>query len=226
MEILGGRRSAFDAAFPTAVFVACLLVLDRVAPSARVSGAVAGGVLAGVAVAGWRWARERRPRAAVLGLVPVLAGAALVARTGRAEDFFLVRIAANALSAIAWAASVWIGRPLLGVVVGVVLRQRGAWRRDPDLLAGYSRASWWWAGSFALRTVVFTGFWAAGHAVVLGVAQVALSWPLTTAVLLLSWRTLRGSLPAGHPGLRHPRPTDPPAGRPARPAETQATEPA
>ncbi len=168
--------------------------------------ALAAGVGTAVAVAAWRATRGHQVRAAVLGLLPVLGGAVIAARTGRPEDFFAVRILANAASALAWAGSVWVGRPLLGVVTGSVLRQRGAWRRDPDLYRGYVRASWWWTASFVLRTVLLGALYLASTPVLLGVVQVAMSWPLMTVVLLVSWRVLHAALPPGHPGLLHPRP--------------------
>jgi hypothetical protein len=207
LDVLGGRRSALDASLPTAAFVVALLVARDRAPDAVLPWSLGAGVGVALAVAGWRAGHGHRARAAVLGLLPVLGGAVVAARTGRAEDFFAVRILANAVSALAWAGSVWVGRPLLGVVTGTALRQRGAWRRDPDLYRGYARASWWWAGSFALRTTVLGALWLASAPVLLGVVQVALSWPLMTAVLLVSWRVLRGALPDGHPGLLHPQAT-------------------
>ena len=205
LDVLGGRRSALDASLPTAAFVVALLVARGRAPDDVLPWSLGSGVAAALAVAAWRALRGHKARAAVLGLLPVLGGAIVAARTGRAEDFFAVRILANAVSALAWAGSVWVGRPLLGVVTGTALRQRGAWRADPDLYRGYARASWWWAGSFALRTVVLGALWLASSPVLLGVVQVGLSWPLMTAVLLVSWRVLRRSLPQGHPGILHPQ---------------------
>lgn len=206
LDVLGGRRSALDATLPTVAFVVALLVARSTAPDDVLVASLAAGVGTALLVALWRAVRGHQVRAAVLGLLPVVGGAVVAARTGRVEDFFAVRILANAASALVWAGSVWVGRPLLGVVAGTALRQRGAWRADPHLYRGYARASWWWTGSFVLRTVVLTALWLASSPVLLGVVQVALSWPLMTAVLLVSWRVLRRSLPEGHPGLLHPRP--------------------
>jgi hypothetical protein len=82
-----------------------------------------------------------RPRAVLLGLLGVALAAVVALRTGRAADFFLVQLAANAASALAWAVSIVIRWPLLGVVVGAVLGQRSRWRRDRHLLRAYSVAS-------------------------------------------------------------------------------------
>lgn len=222
LELLGGRRSALDATLPTAAFVLTLLAGGGTGSDGALRWALAVGVTTALGVAGLRVLRRQRPRAAVVGLLPVLGGAVIAARTGRAEDFFLLRILANAVSALAWTGSIWIGRPLLGVVTGTVLRQHGAWRADPHLYTGYRRGSWWWAASFWLRTGVFAGLWLAALPIVLGIAQLALSWPLMTLVLLLSWRELRRALPPDHPGLLHPR-TSPGTAEPTPTAPAQPT---
>jgi hypothetical protein len=207
LDLLGGRRSALDATAPTAVFVVVLITTGGTRSDAGLRWSLIAGVLTALAVGIVRLWRGQQPRAAIVGLLPVIGGAAIAAWTGRAEDFFLLRVLANAGSALAWTVSIWIRWPLLGVVTGTLLRQGGRWRADPDLFTGYRRGSWWWAVSFWFRAAVFAGLWLAEQPILLGVAQVILSWPLMTLVLLVSWRELRHALPPGHPGLVHPRTT-------------------
>ena len=200
-ELLGGRSGAVDASLPALGFAAGWLLGGR-----ELYPAIAGAVGVALLVSVWRLVRRRQPRAALLGLTGVLVGALVAARTGQAEDFFLVQLLSNVVSALVWTVSVWVRRPLLGVIVGAVLRQRGRWRADPVLRGAYSRASWWWVGTYVLRTVVFGVLWSTGAVVALSLARVVLSWPLVAACLALSWRTLRYRLAlAGHPGLRHPQ---------------------
>lgn len=199
-ELLGGRRSAIEASLPPLAFVAAWQLAGRSVAVGVVVAVVVAAVLALLALR-----RGSRPRGVLLSLFAVSVAALVALRTGRAEDFFLVQIAANVASGLAWVGSIVVRWPLLGVVVGAVLGQRARWRRDPDLLRAYGRASWVWAASFALRVSVFLPLWAAGEVVALGVARAALSWPLVAAVLAVSWWVLRRTLPAGHPGLRHPR---------------------
>jgi xanthosine utilization system XapX-like protein len=196
--LLGGRRGAIEATLPALVFV---VAVSARAPIAASLGAA---VATATVVAVLRWRRAQSPRAALLGLLGVLVAALIVMRTGRAVDFFAVQVLSNLASAVAWTLSIAVRRPLLGIVVGTVLRQGPRWRSDPDLLRAYTRASWWWVSSYVLRVAVFVPLWAAGSLVALGVARAALSWPLIAAVLALSWHTMRRTLPAGHPGIRHP----------------------
>jgi len=77
-------------------------------------------------------------------LLGVLIAVLIVLRTGRARDFFVIQLASNAASALAWTVNLRIRRPLLGVVVGIALGRKTRWRRDPTLLSAYSRGSWIW----------------------------------------------------------------------------------
>jgi hypothetical protein len=196
--LLGGRRGAIEATLPAMVFVVAVSVQVPLAAS------LAAAVVTASVVAVLRWRRAQSARAGLLGLLGVLVAALIVMRTGRAVDFFAVQVLSNLASAVAWTLSIAVRRPLLGIVVGTILRQGPRWRSDPDLLRAYTRASWWWVSSYALRVAVFVPLWAAGSLVALGAARALLSWPLIAAVLALSWHTMRRTLPAGHPGLRHP----------------------
>ncbi|TWH65422.1 uncharacterized protein DUF3159 [Micromonospora olivasterospora] len=211
-DLLGGRRGAVDATLPPVAFALGWLFTGR-----SLLGGVAAAVVAGTAVAGWRLRRGDRPRSVLVGLLAVCVAALVALRTGRASDFFLIQVLSNAASALAWAVSIVVRWPLLGVLVGVALGQRGRWRRDPALLRAYARGSWVWAGTYVLRLAVFVPLYFGGQVLALVAARVALTWPLVAAALALSWLVIRRSLPAGHPGLRHPvTEPNPPAGKTSR----------
>ena len=106
--------------------------------------------------------------------------------------------------------------PLLGVLVGAALGQRGRWRRDPALLRGVRAGQRGWAATYPLRLAVFVPLWLGGQVVALVVARVALTWPLVATALAVSWLVIRRSLPAGHPGLRYPVAPSDADGRPER----------
>ena len=199
-DLLGGRRAAIDATVPAVGFVVGWLAAGR-SIWAGAAVAVAGALL----VSGWRLRRGDKPRAVLIGLFGVCLAALIALRTGRAEDFFLLQLLSNGASALAWAVSIVIRWPLLGLVVGTVLGQKTRWRRDPALLRAYQRGSWVWVLQYVVRVAVFLPLYAAGDVVALGVARVALTWPLVAACLAVSWWIVRRALPAEHPGLRHPQ---------------------
>jgi hypothetical protein len=204
-EILGGRGGALDASAAPAAFVAGFGIAQAAgSPSALLWGGGAA-LGAGVVVCAIRLARGRRPAAGLAGLLGVAVAVLVALYTGRAVDFFLLQIVSNAASALAWSVSIAVRWPLLGLVVGAALGQRTRWRRDPDLLRGYRRASWVWVGQYLLRLAVFIPLYLAGAVYALGIARVALTWPLVMACIALSWPVLRRALPPGHPGLLHPR---------------------
>jgi len=203
-EILGGRAQAVDASVPSLAFVAAWLLAGGLGFAQPVVVGGAAAIVAAGAVAWWRHAHGERPRAVAVGVL-LAVGAALVAvYTGRAEDFFLPRIVANAGSLAAWLVSIAIRWPLLGVVVGALTGHPTRWRRDPDLVRAYCRASWVWVAQYTVRVVVFTALWAADQVVALGIAQVVLTWPLVLVCVAASWPLMRSALPPGHPGPRHP----------------------
>ena len=204
-EILGGRGGALDASAAPVAFVVGFGIADAAhSPSALLWGGAAA-LGAGLATGAVRLARGKRPAAVLAGLLGVAVAVLVTLYTGRAVDFFLLQIASNAASALAWAVSIVVRWPLLGLVVGTALGQRTRWRRDPDLLRGYRRASGVWVAQYLVRLAVFVPLYLAGAVYALGIARVALTWPLVVACIALSWPVLRRALPPGHPGLLHPR---------------------
>ncbi|MEV4311021.1 DUF3159 domain-containing protein [Actinocrispum sp. NPDC049592] len=200
-EVLGGRRGAVDASIPPLAFVAGWLAANQ-SIGIGAAAAVVVSALLGV----FRVIRGGKITALVVSVAGVSAAALIALHTGRAQDFFLIRLMSNGASALLWAASIVVRWPLLGVVVGFVIGQKTKWRKDPDLVRAYSRASWVWVLlQYTLRVVVWGLLWWAGEVVALGVVTVVLSWPLVAATVAVSGVALFRSLPKDHPGLRHPR---------------------
>jgi hypothetical protein len=199
-ELLHGRRAAIDATLPAAGFVVGWLLAGQ-----SIWAGAGTAVACALVVSVWRLRHGDKPRAVLIGLLGVCVAALIALRTGRAEDFFLLQLLSNAASALVWAVSIVVRWPLLGLVVGAVLGQKTRWRRDPALLRAYGQGSWVWVLQYAVRVAIFLPLYAAGQVVALGVARVALTWPLVAGCLALSWWVIRRSLPEGHPGLRYPQ---------------------
>jgi hypothetical protein len=203
-DVLGGRGGAVDASVPVVAFAGVFTLGDVLGWSSPVAWAGGAAVLAAAVVAVVRVIGGKRPRAVLLGLLGVAVAALVAGYTGRAVDFFLVQIFSNAASALAWAVSIVVRWPLLGLVVGTALGQRTRWRRDPDLLRGYQRASWVWVAQYVVRLLVFLPLYWADAVIALSIARTVLTWPLVALCVALSWPVLRSALPPGHGGLRHP----------------------
>jgi hypothetical protein len=203
-ELLNGRRAAIDASLPPVGFLAGYLIGDG-----SIWAGVGAAVAFALALSVWRMRRGDKPRAVVIGLLGVCVAGLIALGTGKAENFFLLQLLSNAASALLWIVSIVVRWPLLGIVVGGVLKQRTRWRRDPALVRAYSRGSWVWVCQYVIRVAVFVPLYEAGRVTELGVARVALSWPLVAACLAVSWWVIRRNLPEGHPGLRHPQVQEP-----------------
>jgi len=128
---------------------------------------------------------------AVSGLLGVGVGAAVAWGTGNAADYFLLPLLKNLFFAAVYAGSALAGWPLVGVVLGVVLKEQTAWREVPERRRVYAQATWLWAGMFALRFAVELPLYLQQHVVTLGVLSVPLGLPLFGVVLLLTWLIVR-----------------------------------
>lgn len=203
-DVLGGRTGALDAGIPAVAFVTAWAVAGATGLENAVLWGAGAAFVVGITVAGVRLARGRRPAAVVLGLLGVVVASLVVLHTGRAADFFLLQIASNMASALAWTTSIAVRWPLLGVIVGLALGQRTRWREDPALLRGYSRASWVWVAQYLVRLAVFIPLYRADQVIALGIAR-GLTWVPVLVCVALSWPVMRTALPEGHPGIRYPR---------------------
>lgn len=199
-DLLGGRRGALESALPSVVFVTAYLV-----SGSSLTWGLGFALAAAAVLAVLRLARREKPVRVLGGLLAVTVAALVAARTGSAADYFLPSLLANLASALAWAFTIVIGWPMLGLILGFALGQRTGWRGDPDLVRAYGRASWIWAGSFLVRAGVNLPLYLTGNLVGLGISRVVLGWPMVLGVIALSWLVIRRSLPPGHPGIMHPR---------------------
>ena len=152
-----------------------------------VIAAVALGACFGIA----RIVRRQTAQFAFAGLVGIGISAYVVSRTGRAEDFFLPGLLANAGYALAYTVSIAVRWPLLGVVIALASNRGMEWRQDPARVRAYSRASWVWVGLFSLRLAVQLPLYLTGAVVALGVTRVAMGLPLFAVGIWLSWLILR-----------------------------------
>lgn len=189
---LGGPLGMAESSLPPIVYVAAYTISGQ---DAKLAAVVA--LALGVVLALARLARGQSPRFAVSGLAGTGLAAFVVSRTGNGSDFYLPGLIENVAFAAAYAISIVVRWPLVGVIVSSVQGQTpDVWRDDPALVRAYSRASWVWVGLFVLRLAVQVPLYLAGAVVVLGVVKVAMGVPLFAVGLWLSWLLLRTPQPA------------------------------
>lgn len=185
-DAVGGPLGIAESALPAAAYVLTYTVSGQ---DTRTALIVAVGL--GVLFALGRLLRGQTVQYALAGLAGLALSAYVVSRTGRAEDFFLPGLLANAAYALAYLVSILVRWPLLGVIVASVRGTGMGWRRDPGELRRYSRASWIWVGLFSLRLAVQLPLYLASALTALGVARIAMGIPLFALGIWLSWLMLR-----------------------------------
>ena len=79
-----------------------------------------------------RLAKRETPLHALSGLIGVAFAAFIATRSGRAENFFLPGLLANAAYAAAFLISIAVKHPLVGLIVANLDGEGSAWRRDPQ----------------------------------------------------------------------------------------------
>jgi len=202
-RLIGGWQGAIEGMLPPIVFVGVYL-------ASNLTWAIVVTLVVAAALAVLRLARRERPIRVAGALLVVLLGAYVAYYTGSAAAYFWPLVLANALSALAFALSIMIRWPLLGVIVGPIAGTRMRWRQDPDLLRAYSRASWLWVLLNVVRALAQVPLIQGEDLWALAAIR-PVFYLLVILTILGSWAIIKRSLPAGHPGIRHPRiPADPP----------------
>jgi hypothetical protein len=138
-----------------------------------------------------RLVRRESPRNVVSSVAGVALAAFIATRSGRAEDFFLPGLLANAAYTSAFLISLAVRRPLVGVIVRQLEPHADGEPVDARRRRAFERATWLWAGLFALRLAVQLPLYLAGGVVALGVARTAMGLPLFALGLWLTWLMVR-----------------------------------
>lgn len=178
-EQFGGIKGMVDSGLPVIVFVVANAMLGlRLAVWAAVG--------AGVAVLVLRLVRREPVQFAISGFLGVAFAAFLAHRLGRAEGFFIPGIFTNAAFFAAFAISVLIRRPLVGVVWTYLDSGTAEWRDQPALRRAYTQATLLWTAMYALKTAVQGLLYLNQQPGWLAVAKITMGYPLFGVVVAAS----------------------------------------
>ncbi len=199
--LLGGPWGAIESMAPTVLFVLGYFASGN---NLLVAVGVALGVALLLAIA--KMIRGEKPVRVLTGLLGVAIAALFAAYQDDPLGFFQIRVLANILSALAFAVSILIRRPLMGVIIGPLMGTGMRWRKDPDLLRAYSRVTWLWVILSLVRAAIQVPLIQNNQLAWLG-ATPFLFYGLVAITVAASWWVIRRTLPADHPGIRHPQVT-------------------
>lgn len=191
---LGGWRGSLETALPTVVFVVVWSWRKDVTAAAVAAMSLA------VVLAALRLV-QRSSLTHVLGAVLATGIAAFFAvRSGRAEAAFLPGILLSAAYLAGSLLSILARWPVVGFLVGAgdprVQEDPFGWRRDRGLVRVCTRLTWVLVGLYVVRLVIMVPLYLAGQVTLLGVAKIALGWPLWVAALgVMGWMLVSGHTP-------------------------------
>jgi hypothetical protein len=186
LEALGGPQGIADSSLPALAFV---LVYTFNGNELSSAAWVAVGIGALITVV--RLVRRESLQFALAGFAGVALAAFIASKTGKAEDFFLPGLLLNAAYALAYLISIAVRWPLIGVILGPIGGEGMAWRKDPEMVRLYSRASWIWVGVFSLRLAVQLPLYFAGALLALGIAKTAMGLPIFLLAIWLTFLVLK-----------------------------------
>ena len=215
-DALGGVRGMLEAAVPTIVFTVIFLTQHDLRLAIYCSLACAGVLLA------VRLAQRSSVQFVLNALVGIGIGALFAWRAARsggdagdqALAYFLPGLLYNLGYGLVMVLSIVIRWPLVGFIVGSVAGDPTAWHADRNVVRLCSRLTWLLALPCIVRVLVQgpiylagrNGWWSTDSAVAaLGVAKLAMGWPLQVATLaVMAWLLSRNTTPIS-PGEPEPQ---------------------
>lgn len=182
---VGGVRGLVESILPGLTFLVVYTITRELLPSVLIPLAVALGFVVVRAI-------TRTPvMTAVAGVLGIAVSAVLALLTGRAEDNFVPGFLINAVSVAVLLASLAARWPLIGVIVGVLTGEGGAWREDRAKRRVMTVATVLWAGMFGVRLAVQVPLYFAGATEWLAGTKLLMGVPLYAALLWVTWLLVR-----------------------------------
>lgn len=207
-DVLGGWYGSLETALPTVAFVVVWLLRDEIRPALYAAGGVA------LVLLGIRLAIGGSVRFVLTSIFATALAAFFALRSGRAEDAFLPGILTSAAYAVATLVSILTRWPAVGFIVAAgdphYAEHPTRWRRDSALVKVCSRLTWVLVALFVIRVAIMLPLYLAGEVAWLGVAKIALGWPLyLLAVVVMGLMIAVGRTPVTHAENAHGVPTGP-----------------
>jgi hypothetical protein len=208
---LGGRRGMVEAASPTIIFTVTYVSTKNLALAIGLSLGVA------LVLLGLRLLHRTSVQYVVNALVGIGVGCFFVWLGGRnggdesqqALAYFVPGILYNTVYGLLMLLSILVRWPAVGLMVGAVSDQPTAWHRDRQVVRLCSQLTWVLVVPCAVRVAVQAPIYLGGRSAddadpyitALGVAKVAMGWPLQIAALgVMVWLLARDRTPVSDRG--------------------------
>ena len=188
---MGGISGLIYSSLPVLVFVP-ISSLFGLTPAIIAALAVAALILV------WRLVRRESTQPAISGFMGVGFCALIAYLMGESKGYFLLGIWSSLFWAAVFLLSVLIRRPIVGYIWGWVNGHDRAWRGVRRAVVAFDIATITWVLVFASRFIVQRHLYDADQTGLLGVARIAMGWPLTAVAALATYLAIRSAQRALH----------------------------
>jgi hypothetical protein len=212
---MGGVSGLIYSALPVAVLV-------PISTAFGLLPAIFSALGVAVAILLWRLVRRDSVRPALAGFLGVGISALIAWWVGASKGYFLLGIWMSLFWAVVFTISVLIRRPIVGYVWSWVNGHDRSWRRSRQAVRAFDAATATWVLVFGARFIVQNRLYDEDKTGWLGVARIAMGWPLAALgafVTYLAIRAAQRALHATHAATSQPAEvdseparTDPPRG--------------
>lgn len=190
---MGGVSGLIYSALPVAVFV-------PVSTAFGLLPAICAALGVAVLVLVWRLFRHDSIQPALSGFFGVGVSALIAWMVGASKGYFLLGIWTSLVWAAVFALSVLIRRPVVGYVWSWVNGHDRSWRKFRRAVLAFDLATVTWVVVFGARFLVQHHLYDADKTGWLGVARIAMGWPLTGVAALATYLAIRAAQRAIHAG--------------------------
>ena len=191
LEQMGGVSGLIYSSLPVVVFVPVSTAFGLIP---AISAAL--GVAALILV--WRLVRRESVQPAISGFFAVGVSALIAYLVGESKGYFLLGIWMSLFWAVVFGLSILIRRPVVGYIWGWVNTHDRAWRGVRKAVMAFDVATFVWVLVFTSRFVVQQHLYDADQTGWLGVARIAMGWPLTAVAALVTYLAIRAAQRAVH----------------------------
>jgi Protein of unknown function (DUF3159) len=191
LEKMGGISGLIYSSLPVVVFAPMSTVFGLL-PAIYAALGVAALILA------WRLIRRESAQPAISGFIGVAISALIAYIVGESKGYFLLGIWTSLFWAVVFALSILVRRPAVGYIWGWVNSHGRDWRRLRRVVLAFDVATFVWVLVFTSRFVVQQHLYDADQTGWLGVARIAMGWPLTAVAALVTYLAIRSAQRALH----------------------------
>lgn len=184
---VGGWIGIIEAILPSMVFVVLLAIFQQTVVAVVAAASVSAIFLI------IQLLRKKPVTQAIAGAIGIAISAFLPLREGgHAADYFIQGFVTNSIYLAVLVLSVLIRWPIIGILVGILIGEGSAWRKNKGQMRRFQVATLVWISLFAARLLVQVPLYFAQATEALGLFRIAMGVPLYAICIWLTWLLVRG----------------------------------